>query len=164
MPDVFRIIKRKLAETAFEGLGAKRHGGRWNSKGVPVVYASDSIALAALELLVHLKRQETLAHYVVFRLALADSQVLDLKRKALPEDWRDAPPPPSTAEIGDEWLESGLSLALAVPSVIVPEQHNFLLNPKHADFQSVADKAASFPFEFDVRLSEGAGPGFDAEE
>ena len=153
MPSVFRIVKHKLAETAFEGLGAKRHGGRWNSKGSPVVYASDSIALAALELLVHLKRQEVLTHYVVFRLELADQQVLGLERDALPVDWRDDPPPPSTAEIGDEWLESGLSLALAVPSVIVPEQQHLLLNPQHPNFQTVAEKSASSPFEFDMRLS-----------
>lgn len=163
MPEVFRIVKRKLAETAFEGLGAKRHGGRWNSKGLPVVYTSDSVSLAALELLVHLKRQEVLVHYVGFRLELADSQVLDLEQEILPADWLDDPPPPSTADIGDGWLESGLSLALAVPSVIVPEQHNILLNPKHADFQAVADKAVSSPFEFDMRLSRGVVSGLNGE-
>ncbi|MEA3274571.1 MAG: RES family NAD+ phosphorylase [Pseudomonadota bacterium] len=147
MPKVFRIVKKKHTDTALEGLGAKRHGGRWNSKGAPVVYASDSIALAALELLVHLKRQEVLAHYVVFQLALTDEQVLALEGDALPADWQDDPPPPSTAEIGDDWLDSGASLALAVPSVIVPGQHIFLLSPQHPEFQAVADQATSFPFE-----------------
>jgi RES domain-containing protein len=161
--DVFRIFKRKLAETAFDGLGPKRHGGRWNSKGVPLVYTSDSIALAGLELLVHLKRQEVLVHHVGFRLELVNSQVLDLEREILPADWRDDPPPPSTAEIGDGWLESRLSSALAAPSVIVPEQHNLLLSPKHADFQAVADKAVSFPFEFDMRLSQGVVSALNGE-
>ncbi len=153
MPKIFRIIKKKYADTAFEGLGAKRHGGRWNSKGAPVVYVSDSIALATLELLVHLKRQEVLAHYVVFQLELTDDQVLGLEWGAVPADWRDDPPPPSTAEIGDGWLDSGASLALAVPSVIVPEQHNFLLNPEHPDYPAVVDRATSFSFELDPRLS-----------
>jgi RES domain-containing protein len=74
-----------------------------------------------------------------------------------PPDWRDDPPPSLTAEIGDEWLESGVSLALAVPSLIVPEQHNVLLNPQHVDFRAVADKATSFPFQFDMRLSVRLG-------
>ena len=153
MPNVFRIVKKKYAGTALEGLGAKRYGGRWNSKGTPVVYASDSIALAALELLVHLKRPELLAHYVILQLGLTDDQVLGLERDALPADWRNDPPPPSTAEIGDEWVDNGASLALAVPSVIVPEQYNFLLNSEHPNFQAVADQATSFPFELDLRLT-----------
>ena len=153
MPKVFRIVKKKYAEFALEGLGARRHGGRWNSKGTLAVYASDSVALAALELLVHIKRQEVLAHYVVFRLELTHDQVLGLAWEAVPADWRDDPPPPSTAEVGDGWLDSSASLALAVPSVIVPEQHNFLLNPEHPDYQAVADQATFFPFELDPRLS-----------
>lgn len=152
MAKVFRIVKKKYADTALEGLGAKRHGGRWNSKGARVVYVSDSIALAALELLVHLKREEVLAHYVVFQLELKTDQVLGLEWDVVPADWRNDPPPPSTAEIGDEWLDSGASLALAVPSVIVPEQHNFLLNPEHPDYPAVADRATSFPFDLDLRL------------
>ncbi len=153
MPKVFRVGKQKYVETALEGLGAKRHGGRWNSKGTPVVYASDSIALAALELLVHLKRPETLVRYVIMQLEFADDQVLGLERDDLPPDWRNNPPPPSTAEIGDEWFDNGASLALAVPSVVVPEQYNFLLNPEHPDFQAVADQAVLFPFGLDQRLS-----------
>lgn len=153
MPHAFRLVKRKFADKAFAGQGAKRHGGRWNSKGYAMVYASDTIALAALELLVHLGRQEVLAHYVVFRLELRDQQVLRLDRASLPPDWRDDPPPPSTALIGDEWLTSGASLALAVPSVIVPEQDNFLLNPKHPEFQEVAERATTDRFEFDPRLA-----------
>jgi len=152
LPQVFRIAKRKHADGALEGLGAKRHGGRWNSRGVPVVYGSDCIALAALELLVHLRRPEILTQYQVFQLELTDDQVLGLAWDGMPPDWRDDPPPPSTAEIGDEWLDSSASLALAVPSVVVPQQLNFLLNPGHPAYKSVIEQVVSFPFDYDPRL------------
>jgi RES domain-containing protein len=150
---IFRLVKQKYADTALEGLGAKRHGGRWNSKGIALVYGSDSIALAALELLVHLKRADVLAHYTVFELEVADDQVLSLEQDALPKDWQADPPPPSTAAIGDEWAESQTSLALAVPSIVIPQQLNLLLNPAHPEYRAVAERSTSLPFAFDHRLA-----------
>lgn len=152
----YRIVKKKYADSAFEGLGAKRHGGRWNSRGVQVVYGSDSIALAALELLVHLKRPEILSHYAAFRVTLRHEQVMALGGANLPKDWRDNPPPPSTADIGDAWIADAASLALAVPSVVVPMQLNFLLNPEHIDFPAMVAKAEEIPFDFDPRLAVSA--------
>jgi len=148
----YRLVKARFADTALDGSGAKAHGGRWNSKGITMVYASDSIALAALELLVHLHRSEVLNQYVLCSLALPDEGVMVLDHSTLPADWRGDPPPSSTAAIGDEWIASGLSLALAVPSTLVPQQRNVLLNPVHAAYETIIDAAATEPFKFDPRL------------
>ncbi|MGH8472716.1 MAG: RES family NAD+ phosphorylase, partial [Gammaproteobacteria bacterium] len=99
----YRLVKARYADTALDGSGAKAHGGRWNSKGVRMVYASDSVALAALELLVHLHRSAVLNRYVLFSLELHDESVMVLDESALSPDWRGDPPPSSTAGIGDEW-------------------------------------------------------------
>jgi RES domain-containing protein len=124
---VYRLVKERYVDSALDGSGAKTYGGRWNSRGVSVVYTSDSVALAALELLVHLHRGEVLNRYVLFTLEVPDEAVMLLDEAALPADWRSDPPPPSTAAIGDEWVISRLSLALAVPSTLVPQQRNVLL-------------------------------------
>jgi RES domain-containing protein len=149
---VYRLVKERYADSALDGSGAKAHGGRWNSKGVGVVYASDSVALAALELLVHLHRSEVLNRYVLFALELPPASVMALDEAALPPDWRGDPPPSSTAAIGDEWALSGISLALAVPSTLVPQQSNVLINPAHPDFEALRSAATAEPFNVDPRL------------
>ena len=148
----YRLVKARYADTALDGSGAKAYGGRWNSRGVPMVYASDSIALAALELLVHLHRGEILNQYRLYTLELPDDSTLSLDVGALPVDWRRDPAPLSTAEIGDEWAGSLQSPALAVPSTVVPEQRNILLNPAHKDFRKLIAAVTSAPFDFDPRL------------
>lgn len=149
---VYRLVKARYAATALDGSGAKAHGGRWNSKGVAMVYASDTIALAALELLVHLHHGQILNQYLLFSLELADESTMSLNERALPSDWRRDPPPSSTAAIGDNWAASLQSPALAVPSTIVPQQRNVLLNPAHAEFNAVIATASSESFDFDPRL------------
>jgi len=150
----YRLVKTRFESTALDGSGAKTHGGRWNSKGVAMIYASDSISLAALELLVHLHRAEVLRHYVLFQLELPDESVMCLDKQAVPADWRADPPPSSTAAIGDEWIASGLSLALSVPSTLVPRQRNLLLNPAHPAFKEVVAGTSSTPYGFDPRLAK----------
>lgn len=148
----YRLVKARYADTALDGSGAKAQSGRWNSKGVRMVYASDSVALAALELLVHLHRSAVLNRYVLFSLELHDESGMVLDDSALPPDWRGDPPPSSTAAIGDEWIASGLALALAVPSTLVPQQRNVLVNPAHAQYKAVIAAASAEPFNFDPRL------------
>jgi RES domain-containing protein len=82
---VYRLVKERYVGSALDGSGAKAHGGRWNSRGVAVVYASDSVALAALELLVHLHRSEVLNRYVLFTLEVPDEAVMALDEAALPQ-------------------------------------------------------------------------------
>jgi RES domain-containing protein len=150
---VYRLVKERYADSALDGSGAEAHGGRWNSKGVAMGYASDSVALAALELLVHLHRSEVLNRYVLFTLQPPDESVMVLDKATLPADGRGEPPPSSTAAIGDEWVTRGVSLALAVPSTLIPRQRNVLINPAHPDFEAVVRAATAEPFKFDPRLA-----------
>lgn len=149
MPEAWRILKEKRAVTAFTEEGAAKSGGRWNSRGVSVVYTSSTKSLATLESLVHLNPPVTFT-YVAFPVKFADSLVEVFPLKNLPADWRTEPPPPSTKAIGDNWVKSARSAVLALPSVITGET-NYLLNPAHPDFKQITIGKAE-PFVFDPRL------------
>lgn len=149
---VYRLVKERFADRALDGSGAKLYGGRWNRKGHAAVYTSDSIALAVLELLVHLHRSEVLNRYRLVTLDLPDNGAMLLDDSGLPADWREDPAPVSTAAIGTAWLTGGRSLALSVPSVLIPQQRNLLLNPGHPASGTVFATATLHPFDFDPRL------------
>lgn len=144
--------KERYAASALDGLGAELYGGRWNPKGQALIYTSDSVSLAALELLVHLHRSEILNAYCLVTLDVPDADLLVLDERELPSDWRGDPVPASTVAIGRAWLKGASSLALAVPSVLIPQQRNVLLNPVHSAFADVAKTATLAPFDFDPRL------------
>jgi RES domain-containing protein len=147
----WRITKRQHTKTAFSGSGAKKYGGRWNSPGTAVVYVSETQSLAILELLVHLEAPELLQKYVLISVDIGDDVVEDLDRATLPRNWRAEPAPVQLREIGDEWMRVGASVALRVPSAIVPAESNFLLNPCHADFQNLVI-GEPVDFSLDERL------------
>ena len=149
---VYRLVKERYAPSGLDGAGAKLYGGRWNLRGQALLYTSDSIALTALELLVHLHRSEILNSYHLITLDVPDAALLTLDDAELPADWRADPPPASTAAIGAAWLKGASSIGLLVPSVLIPKQRNILLNPAHPDFPAAAATAAFEPFDFDSRL------------
>src|SRR5215469_7191612 len=130
MAEAWRIVKARHAATAFSGEGAAISGGRWNSPGIKVVYASLTQSLAVLENLVHISPPVRF-EYVRFRVEFDDSLAEKIAVTALPADWRSEPPPPSTQKVGDDWVRAGRSVILAVPSAIIPSEFNFLLNPSH---------------------------------
>jgi RES domain-containing protein len=146
-----RIVKAKYAAMAFDGEGARRDGGRWNSPGTAMVYTADSTALAALEMLVHLGRGNILQYYVLVACSFDEGLVARLDRARLPSNWRSYPAPTALQMLGDEWSKSQASAVLEVPSSVIDTASNFLLNPTHADFASIAIDAPR-PFEFDLRL------------
>ena len=150
MPEAWRIVKEKHAGTAFTGEGAAKTGGRWNSRGVAVVYTSGTKALAALENLVHLN-PPVLFNYVAIRIDFEENFVARVPLADLPPDWRLEPPPASTKPFGDAWVRAGTSAILALPSVIIPGELNFLLNPTHADFNRIP-RGPPEAFAFDPRL------------
>jgi len=150
MPKAWRIVKEKHAATAFFGKGAADSGGRWNSRGVPVVYTSNTKSLAALETLVHLNPPVPFK-YVTIRIQFDDALVEIVRAKALPPDWQTEPPPPSTKAMGDAWARAARSAVLALPSVIIPGELNYLLNPAHPDFKTIS-LGKPEPFAFDPRL------------
>jgi RES domain-containing protein len=138
MLEAWRIVKRRYAKRAFDGEGARLFGGRWNSPGQPVVYVSESRALATLELLAGLGSTAVLPAWVIAGVRFPESLVIRLDEvlegDGLPAGW-DATPPTSISQgIGDRWLDEAPSAVLRVPSVIVPAEFNYLLNPRHPDF------------------------------
>jgi len=126
MVSAWRIVKARYAANAFDGEGARRSGGRWNSPGTSVVY-------------------------VLIECRIDPALVVPLQRAILPKNWQAYPAPAEARAVGDRWVKQGRSVALQVPSVVVPHEHNFLINPAHAKFPSVKI-LASTPFPFDPRL------------
>ena len=146
----WRIVKAKYAATAFSGEEAAKVGGRWNSRGQWVVYTSGSLSLAALEMLVHLNPPVSF-RLVAMPCEFDENLVERIKIAALPKTWRQYPAPGWIRAIGDAWLKEARSAVLAVPSVIVPREWNYLLNPAHPDFGRLAVGEPE-PFAFDGRL------------
>ena len=150
MPSAWRFVKQKHIATAFSGEGASKSGGRWNSRGVAVIYTSESESLAALETLVHIGTGSRIRFSIV-RLNFDKAMVETLALSALPPNWKSEPPGPATKQLGDAWVKAARSAILAVPSVIIPSGLNYVLNPKHPDFSKIAFGKPK-PFAFDPRL------------
>jgi len=149
MSPAWRIVKAKHAATAFDGEGARRSGGRWNSLGVRMVYVSVTKSLAALETLVHLTLPVTTT-FVAIPIEFEDALMEVFPAKNLPAGWNAEPPSPISQQIGDVWVKTTRSAILALPSVLTGET-NYLLNPAHPDFKKISIGKPE-PFTFDSRL------------
>ena len=147
----WRITKRKHAQTAFDGSGARKFGGRWNSPGIAIVYAAQSQSLAVLEMLVHLDGPSLLQQYVLIPVEIDAGLIRTVEIGELPRDWQSHPAPPALRDVGDTWVRSSASVALKLPSALLPAESNFLLNPGHMDFEKLAI-GEPVAFEFDARL------------
>lgn len=152
MLTAWRIAKTRYASAAFDGEGARLFGGRWNSAGIRVAYASESVALATLELLAGIGKMSVLSSYSLVSVQFDESEVEVLTLPSLPANWRTYPAPPELQALGDRWIADNRSLVLQVPSAIIETEANYLLNPMHASFESVTISAA-LPFEIDARLA-----------
>ena len=149
----WRIIKARYADRAFEGEGARLAGGRWNKIGIPMIYTADSLALAALEILVHLPQPELLKLKFQRIPVKFDSRLVkSLNLIDLPSDWDILPPPESTQTIGTEWAVKKKSVLLKVPSTIIREEFNYLINPLHPNFKKLSIGDAQ-KFIFDPRVN-----------
>jgi len=151
MPTGWRIVKTARLATAFDGEGARLHGGRWNSPGTALVYTAESQALAALELLVHLQSSQLLLSYSAVPASFDAKSVEAVDPGRLPRGWRRYPASPALQQIGDHWAAELRSAVLQVPSAIVPDERNFLLNPAHPDFRKIRIGPPA-PFAYDARL------------
>lgn len=150
----YRLVTRRYASEAWTGSGANQFGGRWNHKGHSAVYVSTSVALASLEILVHAGRDTLLNQYQLFSIEIPDDQIERLDKAWLPEDWRDNPAPVSTMDLGTSWLEATSTLALILPSCIIPQENNAILNPLHPAFHETMKTIKALPFAFDARLQK----------
>ena len=147
----WRIVKAKHAKTAFSGEGARVYEGRWNSAGARMVYCSEHLSLAALEILVQIQPVAVKDRLRAFRVSW-DEAIMDVMDAGkLPKGWDQQPPGIASKGVGDAWIKSARSCVLAVPSVLVPQERTFLLNPSHRDFLRIKIKDAA-DFILDRRL------------
>ncbi len=148
-------MKSHYAATALDGEGARRFGGRWNPPGVPAIYASDSLALAMLEILVHFDPALPMADYVALALDIPDDAIYVLDPEFIPGAWPRHDSIPFTQRLGNEQLILRNGFAIGVPSAVVPEALNYVINPAHPDFPAWAlrhGRKAPRPIRFDARL------------
>jgi RES domain-containing protein len=151
---VYRIEKARYAAAAFHGTGGLLASGRWHWRGTPVAYASEHVAVAAMEKLAWLGSYEeaSASAFVVVSLLLDPARHLRRSRpEDLPDDWDRFPHPASTQAMGTGWLASGETPVLAVPSVVVPGASNFLINPVHPAFREL-EIGEPTPYRWDRRL------------
>lgn len=147
----WRICRIRYVVGAATGEGARLYGGRWNSRGVSVVYASTSLALAAVETFVNLEPNLQPKDLVSIQGDIPDGvQIGKLDLEALVPDWhkrRDE----SLRRFGDEWIREGKTVALLVPSAVIRGEWNVLLNPAHLEFAKISLHKPE-PFEFEARM------------
>jgi RES domain-containing protein len=149
---LWRICKSRFASTAFTGEGARLYSGRWNPAGIRMVYASPSLALAAIEFFVHLDPSVAPDDLVstAATLPLDEPTLRRVSLEELPTDWRTTDHPVLQA-IGANWIAAQTSVALEVPSIAVEGEWNVLLNPIHEDFAKIKLSPPK-PFHFDQRM------------
>lgn len=150
---VYRICN-KLYANDLQGIGAKMYGGRWNNVGNAVVYTSSSRALAALEVLVHLP-STTLKKldFTVVSIEIPENSVEEIFYDDIKRDFQINRFSTYFKNIGDNWLRENSSLLLKVPSVVIHEEMNYLINPNHKDFNKVKLTETKL-FRFDDRLAK----------
>jgi RES domain-containing protein len=147
---VWRICSRRYRR--FDGEGARLYGGRWNYAGTSIVYTSGSLSLAALELFVHVDTDLAPDGLVAIPADISeDVAVGTVDIAKLPRNWRAYPAQEALKDIATAWVKESSTAVLAVPSVVIPSEQNYLLNPRHRDFRRVRIQKA-IPFEFDPRL------------
>jgi len=153
MPSAWRIATDTPAYEADDltGAGAKATGGRWNEKGMPVVYCAENISLAAMETLVHLGAGGLPLNRYLVRVDIPDdvwaaAELLDAA--TAPVGWDALPAGRASIAYGTAWLASNRSACLIAPSVITPEERNVLINPVHADsVRIVASKVRKWLYD-----------------
>jgi len=146
---VFRITN-SFYKDDLSGVGAKLNGGRWNLPGYPLLYSSEHISLCVLEMLVNITLPESSLNYHLLKIKIPDTvEPAIILNKKLKLNWEDDEG--YTRFMGTEFLKNKQSLLLKVPSAVINEEHNYLLNPLHNDFKKVT-VSKSHPFKFDNRL------------
>lgn len=148
---VYRLSRKKYAKE-LSGKGAALIGNRWNSKGVEIIYTSDSRALAMAEVAVHLTLATIPKDFLLLEILIPETiEILNLESNRLPTKWNSFPHHPETQVLGDNFIREQKYAAMKVPSAVVQGDFNFLINPHHPKFSAVKI-LAEFPFLFDQRL------------
>jgi RES domain-containing protein len=151
---VWRITKARYAGSALSGEGGRLVDGRWHFRGSPVVYLSQTVSLAAMETFVHLPMTFSApsSEFALIAVTIPEDVAVEaLTVPQLPPDWKADPAPESTRRLGQQWLERGETPLLKVPSSVIPQEANYLLNPLHPDAHRL-QVANPEPFHFDPRM------------
>jgi RES domain-containing protein len=148
---VYRLAKSEYSRD-LSGKGAEKAGGRWNSKGVALVYTGDSRALCTTEIAVHMPLGILPKDYELITIKIPDSiKFLKINLNDLPVGWKSIPHSGMTQELGDQFIKAGKYAVLKVPSAVVHGDFNYLINPNHKDFNMVKITKTE-KFDFDDRL------------
>jgi RES domain-containing protein len=151
MLSAWRLVNEDWIDAAFSGDGARRYGGRWNHKGNRAIYLADSLALATLEIMVHAVTYADLQYYLFVEVRFTGNLIEKVPAGNLPDNWHEDPPPLSTRQLGDRWIEARTSPVLKIPNAVIPVGFNYMLNPEHPDFDKIKFGRPQ-PFVFDARL------------
>ena len=148
---VYRLCKKKHRND-LSGREAELGGGRWNSKGMAILYTSENRALCTAEIAVHTPLGIVPSEYYLITLELPKKTIIhQVFVKDLPKNWKKFPHIPETKTIGDDFIQENKYLVLKTPSAVIQEEYNYLINQNYRDFDKVKIKNIE-PFEFDLRL------------
>ncbi len=147
---VYRISSPKFIED-LSGNGSKQYGGRWNDKGIAMVYFAESRAMAVMEVLIHLRPEDIDRDFMLAVFEVPDDEILTIKIGNLPRNWKESSEIESLKTIGNEFVKNNKYLLMRIPSVILEEEFNLVLNPNYqsADEIKLIDKRI---FRFDMRF------------
>ncbi len=147
---VYRVGKTRYAED-LAGEGARLHGGRWNHKLTPCIYTAESRALAVLEYTVNVNIDDIPRALSFTYLEIPDSGMLEVAEAELPGNWKQVPAPSSTKDFGTNLLKAAQSLIIKIPSAVIPNEYNYLINPAHPGIKNCKIKEV-VDFVYDVRI------------
>jgi len=147
---VYRLSKEPFNHD-LSGKSAELAGGRWNSMGIPILYTSKNRSLCTAEIAVHTPLGIVPKEYYLITIEINLETLEEIKLQDLPDNWKSSPSIPKTKEIGDHFIKKNASLVLKVPSAVVQEEYNYLVNPNHVLFSQVKILEIE-PFKFDIRL------------
>lgn len=151
MITAWRIVRPEFAADAFSGEGAAENAGRWHSAGTRVVYVSENVSLATLEVFVHMRKRRILPTYTIIRCSIPETLIETIDSSQLPENWYESPAPAELQKIGDLWAQNRRSGALRVPAAVTQIEWNYLLNPTHQDFHLI-EIGEPRTYRIDLRL------------
>lgn len=137
MSSWYRASTLNKKSPVFSGEGGLHTKGRWNHLGKPVIYCSDSISLCTLEWLAHHGLSVSAFDYYRFSITIPDNMIKQFNLVDLPDDWASTPASDSTRDFADQHLFNAARLAIAVPSVLIPEEYNLIINPLHSGFTEI---------------------------
>jgi RES domain-containing protein len=151
VPTLYRIVHHRYQDDPFSGKGGLYNKSRWASKGQLVGYASDHLATATLEKLAGVQRGDLMSEMVYARAEIDDAYTTTLPREQLPANWNALPAPDGTRQLGDAWLDEKASAILSIPSVVLPESTNYVINAAHPDISHL-EVATVQPLLLDHRI------------